>query len=192
LHQKRFPHRPVGTTLRKGGKTKRLRVSLKHQHQLFLKDRDKFQVVRRRRSLRQTHQRAIELGVQDLLSKLPGWLGLKGQFDLRALSMKAGKQLRQAACGGGVHRPHAQITARRRRVQRLSGLLGQAEDSQRVAQKMLAGGGQKHPFIAASKQLNAQLLFQLVNAGGDIGLRPSQQFCRASHAALFRHRFKNL
>lgn len=77
-------------------------------------------------------------------------------------------------------------------MQRLSGLFGQAEDFQRVAQKMFTGGGQQHPFIAAGKQLHAQLLFQMVNAGGDIGLGSPQPLCCAGDAALLRHRFKYL
>lgn len=41
---------------------------------------------------------------------------------------------------------------------------------------MFTGGGQQHPFIAAGKQLHVQLLFQLVNAGGDIGLGSPSRF----------------
>jgi hypothetical protein len=66
-------------------------------------------------------------------------------------------------------------------MQRLSGLFGQAEDFQRVGQKC-SPAGTAASFIAAGKQLHAQLFFQLVNAGGDIGLRPPQPLCRAGDA----------
>ena len=107
LRQIRFTHRPVGTALREGGKAKALAIRGKHQYQLFLKERQIFQVFGGGSALRQAYQRAIERGVQHLQGQLAAGLGFERQYHLRALGMKPGKQRRQAAGGGGVHRPHA-------------------------------------------------------------------------------------
>ena len=43
----------------------------------------------------------------------------------------------------------------------------------------------------AQEQRRAQLLFQLLNPRGHVGLHAAQLFCRAGHAAFGRHGFED-
>ena len=72
-------------------------------------------------------------------------------------------------------------------MQSLLCLFRQAQDPPGIAEKLHACRGQHHFFVAANEELNGKLLFQLLNAGRDIGLRAAQPFCCLGDALRFCH-----
>ena len=114
-------------------------------------------------------------------------MGDKGDIHLRAPLLKAGKQRRQPAGGGRLHRAQTQTAAWGCRMQSLLCLFRQAQDPPGIAEKLHACRGQHHFFVAANEELNGKLLFQLLNAGRDIGLCAAQPFCCLGDALRFCH-----
>jgi len=55
----------------------------------------------------------------------------------------------------------------------------------------LPGGRKQHLLVSAHEKLGFQLLFKLLNARGDIGLRATKLFRRLSDALGFGHQFKD-
>jgi hypothetical protein len=100
------------------------------------------------------------------------------------LAMEARQDGREPAAGRALERADAKHAHRPTAFQLVLGFVRQPEQALRVRQQQLAFGRQHQPAALLAKQRPAQPLFQLLDAGGDVGLHAVQLAGRAQHAAF--------
>ncbi|MCY1374720.1 hypothetical protein D9M69_620810 [compost metagenome] len=106
--------------------------------------------------------------------------------------MELHQRVGQAAGGGALHAPQAQVASRPLRVHGLARFIGQGQQALAVIEEGLAAIGEGHALAVAEEERGAQLLFQLANPRGDVRLRPLQPLGGAGHTVLEGHRAENL
>ena len=128
-------------------------------------------------------QRGIELAVQDGGGELTRIAGAQLQRHGRIAAVIRAERPRQAHGGGALHGAEAQHAARMLLVHRLARLAGQVEQAVGIAQQRAAGRRDVQALALADEELDAQVVLELADAGGDVGLHAVQLLGGARDAA---------
>ncbi|MNL05015.1 hypothetical protein D3C87_1255950 [compost metagenome] len=105
--------------------------------------------------------------------------------------MVARQQRRQVNGGGAVHGAEHEFASRLPPLHRRVGFIVQGEQFGGVVQQDFSRRRQLQPLTLAHEQLNAKLLFELLEPCRQVGWHPVQAFSGPGDGAFFRHRLED-
>ena len=101
--------------------------------------------------------------------------------------MEFDQRLRQPDRRGALDRAEAQEPSRLGIVHRLARLVGEAEQAVGIVEQDRAGRRQVELFAVSEEQLDAEVLLELLDAGGDVRLHPAELLGGARDPAGLHH-----
>jgi hypothetical protein len=188
-----FQQPPVRTALRKGHQAAAAQVG-RTAHGRGIGGGDEQQRLGKHRARGEArrgegfgHERGLDLVTFDLTHQRGAGAGAQFQLHVGMPGVKVGQHPWQPRAGRAFQRPQPQRPLHATAAQGMLGVVGHAQQAFGVGQQHLAFVGQHDAPALAAEQGQAQPLFQLLDARGDVGRHPVQPRRRAHHAAFARH-----